>query len=92
MLRCHVDEHTYTDTNTPVSKDASWGWGGGAEFPVRHINAFKSPELTFECAQILMAGWVIDCVWSNGIKRQRWPWAGHSGGDGSGGLGDGEKI
>lgn len=32
-----------------------------------------------------MAGWIIDCVWSNGIKRQKWPWAGRSSGDGSSG-------
>lgn len=40
-----------------------------------------------------MAGWIIDCVWSNGIKRQYWPWAGHSGHDSSSnasGLEDGE--
>lgn len=34
-----------------------------------------------------MAGWIIDCVWSNGIKRQQWPSAGHSGGDGGNGSG-----
>lgn len=39
-----------------------------------------------------MAGSVIDCVWSNGIKRQWWPWAGHSGGYGSSRLDDGERI
>lgn len=37
-----------------------------------------------------MAAWVIDCVWSNGIKRQWRPWAGHSGGDG--GREDGGTI
>lgn len=38
-----------------------------------------------------MAAWVIDCVWSNGIKRQWRPWAGHSGG-GDGGREDGGTI
>lgn len=81
----HRRQHTGKQGRLPGGR-----WGG--RIPVGDINAFKSPEQTFKCSQILLAGWVIDCVWSNGIKRQWWPWAGHSGGDGSGALEDGEKI